>query len=524
MRYNRLSRRAFLQGSAGATFAVPFLPSLMGENAFAQTLATPPRLISLHVNSGSTPSMWFPTTVASDFTTVASEYKAARLSALATKYGKISPILVDPRLAKYANLINIFRGVDGPYLDGHTKAGSFSGDWANNRLPINATIDYLVSRSPKIYPTTPVHRLLNFGVSGSSVFWNDATASYSDTNGVIAPIPPLLQVTAAFDYVFKDFVAPAGVDPTAAYAKLQSRRKSVLDLVFADYKNVLQSPRLAASEKQKLNIHVEKFRELERKVAAVRVQACTPPTRPTDALFLSRADHLAAGIYFNPRDISTATDIMIDIIVTAFACGLNNVATLVLEQSNHYLSHLTGVMADNHRASHGKDWDDERGAAWKEQIRVVQGFYMSKVARLVEKLDVEDGATGKKLIDNTLIVGTNEMGMWNHRNWSLPCFTISGLPQVNSGWYIDYRSQNVIPYQYVSDQTLTGVEYFGRDYNSFLMGVMLAMGLQPSDWEKGGLPGFGSYHYYKTWYSETDRTHGIITPGRRSAMPFMLKT
>ncbi|HEX4924971.1 MAG TPA: DUF1552 domain-containing protein [Bdellovibrionales bacterium] len=528
MKFNPMTRRLFLQGLGGAMFPIPFLPSLAPSRAWAQTAATPPKLICLHLNSGTTADMWFPSAAEADFTTLAPEYKAARLSALAAKYGQISPIFSDARLKSAANLINIYRGVDGSAFSGHTKTGSFTGHWTGDRtvdlLPMNASIDYLVSRSAKIYPAAPAFRHLNLGVMNSPDDWNGPSATFSNTGGVIGAVPAIVSVISAFDYVFKDFAGAAGAEGAAALAKLQARRKSVLDLVFGEYKSVLQSPRLSANEKQQLNIHVEKFRELEQKVAAVRPVACVPPAKPTTSMFYNWPARVLVGDHRDPRDISLALDLMVDILATAITCGLNNVATLMIEASNHDLGHLTGVPYDNHQASHGKDKSTETGALAREQIRIVQSFYMSKVARLVEKLSAVDGATGRRFIDDTLIVGTNEMGVWNHRTWSVPCFTISGLPQVNSGWYVDYRTKNSIPTLFVSDETDTGAEFFGRDYNSFLIGAMRAMGLGPEDWETGGVAGFGSYQFLKTtWYSETDRTRGIITPGRRAALPFMLK-
>ena len=525
MRYDPHSRRAFLQGTTAA-FAIPFLQSLLPSSARAQAMARPPRMVCLFLGAGSSPQMWFPTTQLADFTTVAPEYKAARLKTLATKYGQVSPILSDPRFTANADLISLYRGLDGAVFSGHSKTGALSGHWVGDRTvdgtPANATIDHLVSRSPKVYPTAPNLRLLNLGVAHSTNNWSGPTASFSSSGSTVTAIPAVVNVVTAFDYVFQDFVAP-GAGGAAALAELQLKRKSVLDLVLADYKAVSSSPRLAASEKQLLDLHVDRFRELEQKISAVRSATCAPPARPSTAGWFTSPTQLAAGAY-HPRDLGKALDTMVDIVVSAFSCGLTRVATLMLEQSNHDLTPgVPGVIESNHGCSHARD--NPARPEYRESLKVAHQFYFARVARLLEGLLAIDPGTGKRMIDDTLIVGVNEMGSWNHRTWSMPCYTISGLPQVNSGWYVDHRTPNVIPPSYVTDQADGMVENFGRDYNSFLIGCMTAMGLTPPDWEAPGVAGFGSYVFPKgsQWFSETSRQYGTITPGRRSAVPFMLK-
>ncbi|MEQ1876157.1 MAG: DUF1552 domain-containing protein [Bdellovibrionia bacterium] len=524
MIYNKHSRRAFLQGAGGLLFSVPFLPSLAHAQAVTKNVK---RLVSFYYNSGSARSVWFPQIPLSAMTTTGAGYRAARMTDIIASRGMISPIWNDPRFLRYASQVSMYRGLDLPSFTGHSKTGAFAcypaGDRTEDIIPPNASIDYLVSR--KIYSTEPQNRITALGISDSSNNWNGPSASFaSDSAGAVSVLPAILNPIIAFDHFFKDLVlggTPEGL------AKIQLRRKSVLDGVLEDYKRQMASTRLAASEKAALASHVEKFRELEKKITQARIGACSGlPAKPTLSMFRSRPDQIATGAFPNSADLPLVMDLMIEIAATALRCQITNVVTIMLDASNNNYTGLT----DCHRLSHSRVSTDAavRDNA-HDQTRIIQSMYMTKVLNMVEQLDIDDpAAPGEKMLDNTLIIGSSEFGTCgNHRSWSMPAFNIGGGARVNTGWFVDYRSPNVIPSNYAETDVYAGQEpeYFGRDYNSWLMGVMLAAGLQPSDWEKGGVPGFGSYRFTKAdWYTETNNpARGMITPGKRSPPPFMLK-
>jgi hypothetical protein len=526
MIYNRHTRRAFLQGAGGALFSIPFMSSLAHAQVATKNVK---RLVSFYFNSGSAGSVWFPQIADTAFTTTGTNYRAIKMTDILAMKGMISPVCNDPRFSKYATQLNLYRGLDMNVFTGHSKTGAFAGYAAGDRstdvVPPNPSIDFLASR--KIYAAEPSNRLTILGIASSTNNWNGPSTSFSqDTAGAVAVIPPILNPIAAYDHYFKDIVV-AGGGSAAALAQLQLKRKSVLDSVVEDYKRQMASTRLANSEKMALESHVEKFRELEKKITDVKISACAAlPTRPATSMFLSRPDQVALGYFANITDLPLVQDLMIEIAATALRCQLTNAVTIMLDAANN---RYRSVSEDCHALSHRRVSSDPgfRDQA-HEETRIVQSTYMTKVLNMVEKLDIDDpGSPGERMIDNTLVVGTNEFGtVGNHRSWSMPAFNIGGGVKVNAGWYIDYRGTGVIPSNYADTDLYVGQvqERFGRDYNSWLIGIMLAMGLAPTDWERGGVPGFGSYNFTKDWYVETTTPlKGLITPGKRSAPPFMLK-
>lgn len=533
------SRRAFLRGAGGILFSIPFLPSLIPQS-HAQTISNNlNRLVTFFIGSGSGYSVWFPNVPSSAMTTQGPGYRAIQISDIIKKNGLVSPIFSDPRIAKYAQHLNLYRGLDGNYGAGsHCKSYALTAEASDDTpegssanfptLPSYPSIDYLISRSSNIYSTEPFSRIGILGVADSPNHWSGVTTSFSQSNtGTIAPILPNTNPITAFDYYFKNIVI--ATDQTLL-AKLKYQRKSVLDTVLTNFKRVIASNHLATSEKHTLEDHVEKFRDLEKKVDAIQVSACSSlPSKAKLTDFKSRPDQIAKNFFPNTLDLPLIMDMMTDITATALRCQLTQVVTIILDASNIRWDHIG--LADGHRLSHARDADsEEKWILASNQTQKYQSILISKIMNMVEKLDIDDPMKpGTKMLDNTLILGTNELGSeGNHRPWAMPVFTIGGGSRVNSGWYIDYRTQNQIQPNYagVLNKPWLPPVYHGRDYNSFLIGVMLAMGLKPSDWEQGGVPGFGSYSFTGEgkWYKETESSDkGIITPGKRLPPPFMLK-
>ena len=56
-----MNRRLFLRGVAGATLAAPYLSSLGGGSARAQSAAAPKRLVIYYTQNGCLTNRWFPT-------------------------------------------------------------------------------------------------------------------------------------------------------------------------------------------------------------------------------------------------------------------------------------------------------------------------------------------------------------------------------------------------------------------------------------------------------------------------------
>jgi hypothetical protein len=133
----------------------------------------------------------------------------------------------------------------------------------------------------------------------------------------------------------------------------------------------------------------------------------------------------------------------------------------------------------------------------ERQLKLVEGLrnvFESVMLDLASKLDVDDG-TGSTYLDSTLIHWSQECGMDTHGSDSIPIVTMGGAGgYFKTGNFVDYRNQ--IPAALFKYQTNAFVRYRGLLYNRWMGNVLQAMGLRRSEYESGGIPGYGRNDIY----------------------------
>ena len=71
--------------------------------------------------------------------------------------------------------------------------------------------------------------------------------------------------------------------------------------------------------------------------------------------------------------------------------------------------------------------------------------------------------------------------------------------------YIDYRTESNILFDYQGSPADIPTDVHGRLFNSLLISILQAFGLEPADYEQPGEPGIGDYSgNYQTQYSVAD--------------------
>lgn len=145
----------------------------------------------------------------------------------------------------------------------------------------------------------------------------------------------------------------------------------------------------------------------------------------------------------NSDDIVEHGKTLADVIVAALKCGLTNVASIMLSDTQcgwglsadaqQRMNISSGIsVSDFHSANHGGTGDNHK----MDQARMLA--YISQVpAYLLSRLAVETDATGVPLIDSTLFVQFSEMGYGNNHSPSgTPWILASGAPmRSNFGSY-----------------------------------------------------------------------------------------
>jgi hypothetical protein len=247
------------------------------------------------------------------------------------------------------------------------------------------SLDQYVAKHPEFYASgVPRFRSLVLGVSPSRFHayghWN--SISYNGPNSLN---PPIMDPAQLFNLLF----APPGD------ATLLERRARVLDAVLDDYHDV--RARLGASDKARLDAHVEHIDEVQRRLE-LSTQACEGPAQ-------------APG---SSADLLVQTANMADLLALGLKCGVTRVFSFMLTSpaTTHLFSNIPNVVNDMHTTCHAGQW----GA-----VRDITRYQMQALAVLMDKLAAVEVAPGVSALDASLLYATSEYGEgWKHGVQEMP--------------------------------------------------------------------------------------------------------
>lgn len=252
-------------------------------------------------------------------------------------------------------------------------------------------------------------------------------------------------------------IAPVD-DPHQMLGRLYGQMKdkeslvSVLDDVREDLKRV--SSKLSSRDKQLLEQHMTLVRSLEQDLAEADKQGKlahpVPEVDPTIEL-----------VNDNTPQISK---IQIDLLVNALANDMSRVATLQYMRSVGMAQmRWLGVEEGHHSLSH--DPDDNKESYGK--LLKINTWFAEQFAYLAKRLSETPEATGDgSMLDNTLLVWTNELGKGNSH-------TLNDVPYVLLGGGAGFKMGRALAYEQTPHNRLwlaiahamghTGLKVFGKE-------------------------------------------------------------
>lgn len=475
-----MDRRAFLRG-AGFSLALPFLPSLVSPRSVkAAPPPTPRRFVALCTHHG---GIWganmFPaqSTLAEKSTYAGHEIRRGALAArVEGDDAVLSPVLT----AKASDLtpaliakMNVLRGLDIPFYIGHHTGGHL-GNYARNdgnggdgkvvQASPRPTIDQVMAWSKSFYPDLASVR------ERSMVIGRRVSYGFSNPAAGTGSVDEMASVWSSLELFNRIFVP--GEDPGTA-------RPPIVDRVLADYKRLRSSDRrLSSADRIRLDDHVERLNELQRRLNA-KVSCGDVPKPTQDSQSLSHQ----AGFDFDPAAQAQAYDLLNDVIVAAFLCGTSRIAVV---NASHHFSEFKG------------DWHQDiahkahlPSAGQQGTIAAAhQRFFANVFVDLIKKLDVDDG-TGATLLDGSLVAWTQESGAYTHESQSIPVITAGGAGgSLRTGSYCDYRNLGRV-FDDGGFEGSTEVTHAGLCWNQWLGTALQAMGLSRSEYERDGVGGYG---------------------------------
>ena len=458
---SRFRRRRFLAGFGGALVGLPYLESLAPRAAQAQDAAVK-RFGVFFACNGVNMGRWFPT---QDYGPLTEAHLLGTanepLTALRGKLLYPRGVHMSPR----------GWGRDGGGGDDHGKgmAHKLTAQFAEAEewLALGPSVDHVIAA--EINPGNEGARRppMNLMVGRAGRYRGLDFSSYSGEATAVAAVNNPRNAYAEFMNLNSD-----DADAGEAAARVAARRESVLDLVRDQFEALEQGP-LSAADRAKLEAHFTSIRELEQTVTNSGISSW-------DAALVERAQpYEGADEAVEENDqYATIADLQVDIMALALACDYTRVATL---QFDHGAAGPTfawdGMQHEynHHKLSHGKVRDDcfgdstESGcddvAGYEDMLFDIDLWHQRKFARLLEKLEGYSEADGASVLDNSVILYTNELSDGKDHSWL-------DLPYVLAGSCAGYFKQG--EYVHLGD-------YEEAPHNKLLNTLVNAMGI-PSDW------------------------------------------
>jgi hypothetical protein len=418
MTKRRLSRRALLRGAGTVAIALPWL-EIMGPVAHALS-GRARRFLAVYTPGGTVADRFWPSGGEHDFT--------------------LSPIL-EP-LASVRDKLLILHGIDMRSAVGEQHqagivawlSGTPQSD-AHRRFASGPSVDQVIASriSRGIKSRASIQMALRWATGNSRGLLHPINVANFEDNGTFDPIPPRLDPVAIYADLF------GSVDPGNGEEAAQrlARKRSVLD--FLDRRYARLAGRLGGADRQRLEQHLEKIREIELALSSgvVPGDRCQAPEL-VDTSDYNPTTGLNSSSDGRVLDLSTDAAIpkvgrlMTDMMVMAFACDMTAVGTLQwtdteakhtfpwldLNQHHHYYQHDGGF----------RPAECERIARW----------YSEQHAYLLEAMDAIDMG-GHTLLDESVVFFGSELAdPPTHRKYNMP-FVLAGRGGgLRSGRYLRY--------------------------------------------------------------------------------------
>lgn len=251
-------------------------------------------------------------------------------------------------------------------------------------------------------------------------------------------------------------------DPYQTFNKLYGRLedqeslRSVLDEVRDDLKKLEST--VGAEDRRLLEEHATFVREMEQELKADGAEG-----EKSGAAGLGHAvPEIEPGIKEQNDNLPRLSKMQIDLLVNAFTADFARVATLQYTNSvGNARMRWLDINEGHHELSHNPDSDK----ASVEKLTKINTWFCEQLAYLAKRLaeTPEPGGPGS-LLDNTVIVWTNELGKGNSH-------TLDNIPWVVVGNGLDFKTGRALKYPMVPHNRLLmslahgfghHVEHFGN--------------------------------------------------------------
>jgi uncharacterized protein DUF1552 len=451
-----LSRRTFLQGAAGAAVGLPLLESIAASPLQAQTAKRVPRFLSFHSSCGVETERFWPAIGA--LSEAAFEGKGTEA------------------LAPFASRLLIPRGVHGYPVgtwSGHSEgtcqaltAAALSNGLAQGRSVDQVIADALNPQGREALVLRPGGRDLGVAAFNSISYRNAGQMANAESNPFRA-YRSMMGMGAT--------PAPAGDE---AAERLLARRQSVVDLVREEFQE-LQRIDLSRKDREKLDQHFQLIRDVENGMTgAPGIVACD-----LDAQTAAQVQAIQQDTVESNDNFPIMARLFAKIAALSLACQYTRSAVLQWGAAvagapmyrwdgiNHNYRH--------HPLSHGTtdDFNATEVSGYKDMLFAIDRWNMAELAKLLGLLDGYQEQDGTTLLDNTVVLYTNEFSHGQgHTTGDLPMIIAGGAGYFKLGQSMLLEG---------SKADIAGVTGTAGRSHRVLCTVLNAAGVPTANWNGG---------------------------------------
>jgi len=451
-----LSRRTFLQGAAGAALGLPLLESIGAGPLQAQSAKRVTRFLSFHCSSGVETDRFWPAVGA---------LTAASFAGKGTE-----------ALAPYASRVVIPRGVHGYPVgtwSGHSEgtcqaltAAPLTNGLAQGRSIDQVIADALNPAGREALVVRPGGRDLGVAAFNSISYRSPGQMANAESNPFRAYRSMMGMGTAA----------PAPGDEAAE--RLLKRRQSVVDLVREEFKE-LQRIDLSQADRDKLDQHFQLVRDVENGMTgSAGVVACNVDAQTTAQLDAIKQDTVESNDEFPGM-----ARLFAKIVALSLACQYTRSAVLqwgaAVAGSPMYRWDGINHNYRHHPLSHGTtdDFNETAVSGYKDMLFAIDRWNISEFAKLLGLLDAYKEQDGATLLDNTVVLYTNEFSHGQgHTTGDLPMVIAGGAGYFKLGQSVVLNG---------SKADIAGVTGTAGESHRMLCTVLNAAGVPTANWNGG---------------------------------------
>jgi hypothetical protein len=264
------------------------------------------------------------------------------------------------------------------------------------------------------------------------------------------PIPYESDPWEAYNRLFPDGPDMPGTEPTDSQ-RISAAQSSLMDLVGDQYDAM--APRLSGEDRLKLEQHRDLIRDLEQTLLELAELECEVPPAPSGQPQWDTADWP-----------TWHEDVFFGLTRVALSCGMTKVITIRHDQIPN--ATVGAPPGDLHNDVAHSAEDNPEAAAIMTQYHLHQA---NAFRRLIETLDQVPEGSGT-MLDNTIVVWTNELATGSHSLTDIPLVVAGGSNYFDLGRYVRWAPTDVL-------QAPWSQEAVGPAHNKFLTMLGRAMGM-----------------------------------------------